>query len=219
MYFKITNINENNENFQYVDGLNVSLIGQDFWITDIKHVLGYLGHGYYLRDVEIPVNDPNLIIYQYVSKTKWITNKIFLGKKYLLSDIKTIQYLLDLGADIHTNNDYALSWAAHNGYADIVKLLLDYGANVHAFNDQALCWASESGHFKVIQILIDYGANIHIFQDEPLRLASMNGYYRIVELFLASGADIHAFDDDAVKLARANGHDTIVDLLMNYNVK
>ncbi len=217
MYFKITNINENNDGYQYVDGLNVCSSGQEyFWIVDEKHVFGYIGQGYYLRDVTIPVYDPDFSMTQHFSKTKWLVNKIYLGRKYLLSDIKTIQYLLDAGANPQVNDNYAICWASDNGYTDIVRLLIDHNVNIFASNNRALCWASESGHLAIVQILIDNGANVQILQNEPLRSASMSGHYEVVKLLLEKGADPNAVDNEAILLAKKNGHDTIVDLLIKY---
>jgi ankyrin repeat protein len=61
--------------------------------------------------------------------------------------------LLEHGADVHANYDYALKWASHYGHTEIVKLLLEYGADVHVGNDYALRLASEKGHTEVVKLL------------------------------------------------------------------
>ena len=67
-----------------------------------------------------------------------------------------VQYLLDAGANVHAENDYALQWASDNGHEKVVKLLLDAGADVHAEDDLALRWASHNGHEKVVKLLKDH---------------------------------------------------------------
>jgi len=42
------------------------------------------------------------------------------------SDIKTIKWLLNIGANVHVNDDYCLMWAEHRGHTDVVKLLKKY---------------------------------------------------------------------------------------------
>ena len=40
------------------------------------------------------------------------------------------------------NKEDALRWASRYGHAEIVRVLLEHGANVHADDDYALRWAS-----------------------------------------------------------------------------
>lgn len=65
--------------------------------------------------------------------------------KYLIAlrDLKKIQYLVEHGADVHSDNDIALREAIKqaaigNNDFRIVKYLVSQGANVHVDNDSAL---------------------------------------------------------------------------------
>ena len=65
----------------------------------------------------------------------------------------TIKYLVDHGADIHTDNDYALRWTAFDGYLEIVKYLVEQGANIHVTNNYALRAAEKYGHTELVDYL------------------------------------------------------------------
>lgn len=56
-------------------------------------------------------------------------------------NLELIKQLVQEGADLHTNDDYALGVAALNGHLAIVKFLVQHGANVHAGCDLALRYA------------------------------------------------------------------------------
>jgi len=67
-----------------------------------------------------------------------------------------VKKALEMGANVHANNDWVLLYASNYGYIDIVELLLKNGANVHAQNDYALRYASENGHINVVKLLKKY---------------------------------------------------------------
>jgi len=67
--------------------------------------------------------------------------------------------LVEQGADLHAQNDYALRLAAENGHLKVVKYLLEQGANLHTKNDYALRWAAENGQLEVAKYLLKQGAN------------------------------------------------------------
>ena len=96
-------------------------------------------------------------------------DKMKLTKRELDSGLKWASYnghigvvktLLENGADVHANNNYALKWASRNGHVEVVKTLLENGANVRANNNYALRWASENGHVEVVNLLKQYGERL-----------------------------------------------------------
>jgi len=93
-----------------------------------------------------------------------------------------VEYLLNRGADVHAENDWALRSASYNGHVEVVKLLLNAGADVHARADYALRWASGNGHVEVVKLLLNAGADVHASDDLALRWASGNGRTEIVKL-------------------------------------
>lgn len=72
--------------------------------------------------------------------------------------LNIVVYLVNLGANIHANNDCAVRQASFSGHLDIIKYLVDLGANVRADNDQAIRWVCASGELNVIKYLLLRGA-------------------------------------------------------------
>ena len=68
-------------------------------------------------------------------------------------DLSSVKYLIEMGADVHADDDYALRWAAEYGHLDVVRYLIERGADVHAGDDWALGWASRNGHLDVVKYL------------------------------------------------------------------
>ena len=146
IYYKITNAKENHHGFQYKDGLNV--LKEEFndnpnnhygagglYFTDVKNIFRFLNYGIYLREVILPINDSNFRMV--VDENKYRANMIILGKKYGLDKIETIKMLIEKGADIHVDNDFALRYSASIGYLEVVNYLIERGANVYADDDYA----------------------------------------------------------------------------------
>ena len=148
-------------------------------------------------------------------------------KAVIAGQIENVRALLDLGADIHSKNDFALSQAAFNGHTKIVELLLDHGADIHAGDeegpDSALQFAAMRGHTDTVKLLLDRGAGIHSVDgfDEPegaLLHACEYGHADTVALLLDYGADIHTADyigrNAPLRRAAGNGHHETVKLLL-----
>lgn len=159
-----------------------------------------------------------------------------------VGDYVMVQSLIQKGADIHANNDYALRAAAENGHTDVVKLLLENGANLDAEYGYSLQSAAERGHTDVVKLLVDHGAdinvalhaaaenghtdvvkmlvengaNVHSENDYALRLAAKKGYLNIVKFLVDHGADIHAKNDYALQISGAKGYLNIVNFLVDH---
>ena len=51
-----------------------------------------------------------------------------------MGNLNTVLSLLNQGANVHTQDDYALRWAAENVHLEIIHLLLSRGANVNVLS-------------------------------------------------------------------------------------
>lgn len=142
--------------------------------------------------------------------------------------VNCVRRLLDLGADIHVEDDEGpdtpLQLAAMHGHSATVKLLLDRGADIHAASgfdepEGALLHASEYGHAKTIALLLDHGADIHaadfIGNNAAIRRAAGNGHFKAVKLLLKCGADIPMFDDHVLFSAANSGSVETVSLILD----
>ena len=80
------------------------------------------------------------------------------------------------------NPNELLLQSSEAGFLPGMKKALEMGADVHAYNDFALRWASVRGHLDIVEFLLKNGADVHVLDDEALRLASKNDHLNVVEL-------------------------------------
>lgn len=241
MYFTITNdkneciqlnkINYNSpHNIHLCEYINENNHREFFWFTDKNSILLYINNGTLM--VEVFINE---------------FNKIELGKKYLLSNINTFNYLLDLDVNIFSFDNIVLQWASFYGHNEIVKFLLMNGAMnfntgiIEAFNyacqndrieiikllielkpdiytNDALILACEYGHLDIVKFLLRNGSNIHHYNDQALSSACESGNYMIAKFLLDCKANVNTDNNEALHLACQEGHIEIVKLLLKYGV-
>ena len=225
MYFKITNAEENHHGFQYADGLNVlieefnddpnqSCCRGGLYFTDAANIFNFLSYGIYLREVTLPTDNPDFKMIKDKNNDKWRANMIILGKRFNLCSFDTFKYLIEKGANIHANNDFALEWNAENGHLDVVKYLIEKGADVHANDNYALRWSAYNGHLDVVKYLIENGADVHADNDCALKLSASNNHLDVVKYLVENGSDVHANDDYALRLSAENGHLDVIKYLI-----
>lgn len=125
-----------------------------------------------------------------------------------------VRFLLDSGANIHINDDWALRDACEHGYVETARLLLERGADANAMN--VLRKVAKNGPVEIVQLLLEYGTDVHINDDKALILAARYDNTKIVELLLHFGANILAQGNEALKMACKYAKlDTIKVLLEN----
>lgn len=142
---------------------------------------------------------------------------------------KTVQLLLDRGADVNARNgryNNALYLASWQGHENIVQLLLSKGADIDAqvgYYGNALHVASLQGHKKTVQLLLERGADVNAQGGRfgNALQSALSGDYVSVQLLLDRGADVNAqggYFGIALQAAAYVGHDRAVRLLLDRGV-
>ncbi|AYV85411.1 MAG: putative ankyrin repeat protein [Satyrvirus sp.] len=189
--------------------------------------------GIYLRKIELPFDDWDFEMHPGWVEDTFKVNKIILKEKYSSDDPETyrklnikypslghalsydlsnvVKYLIENKNKIHTNNDFALRWAAANGHLETVMYLVEKGANIHACNDEAVQKAVEYGHLDIVKYLVEKRADFHARNERALGLAAKKGHLEIVKYLVEIGANIHANDEHAFKVAVKKEYSAIVE--------
>ncbi|AQN68743.1 ankyrin repeat protein [Saudi moumouvirus] len=210
LYFKITNDDECHHGFQYKDGLNVlkgefnnsqdSCVPGRLYFSDPENILKFLNYGIYLREVFLPIDNPDFKMIKDPDGDKYGANMIILGKRRDLRDPETWKYMISIGVDIYAKN-YALKWASNNVHFEIFKYLIENGINIHSDNNNLLGLACRDGHLEIVKYLVKKGADIHVNDDYTLRLACEYGHLKIVKYLVKKGANIFSKNNDPLRKA------------------
>src|SRR5258706_26492 len=189
MYFIITDKDDYYDNdIIYVDGLNeqnMNVIETDYesyqyFFTDALHILSELTYdGYFLKEITLPIDDSDFKMID--MQPGWRSNKIIVGKKYLLSDFQTWKFLVENGADISAQANYAVRKDDDYGHLEIVKFLGENGADISADNNYAIIMAASNGHLEIVKYLAENGADISAGDNYAIMVAASNGHLEIVK--------------------------------------
>jgi len=128
-----------------------------------------------------------------------------------------VDYLLracTAGGNVHAIRDAALSGAAFQGHAEVVRVLLGAGADVHAAHDEALRSAAAGGHGDIVRMLLDAHADLHADHDAALRNAVYRGHVEVVRMLLGAGSNANARQGDDLRVAAMHGHIAVVRALL-----
>lgn len=68
-------------------------------------------------------------------------------------NLQVVKYLLVKEPDLIKNN-YAIKWACEKGQIEVVKYLINLGVDIHIDNDKCIQWAAESGHLEMVKYLV-----------------------------------------------------------------
>ena len=223
-YYKIFNEIHTHHEMEYKKGLNTdsipfnsnpndSCVEGGLYFSDKENICQFLyNKGVFIREITLPDNE--LVV---KDDNKYRSHSIILKKKHDLRNVKTWEWIIKQGINIHAHNDQSLIWASQYGHLDIVKfLLVEKGADIHAMNDYALRLASINGHLDVVKFLVEKGADISAENDLALVSASGHGQLDVVKFLMEKGA-IHARNDLALTWASENGHTDVVNYLKGLN--
>jgi ankyrin repeat protein len=125
-----------------------------------------------------------------------------------MGDVKTLEALLDDGADVNARDAEGITPLMHAARGErpeianpaptdrpeVVELLIKRGADINAKTDSgfvALFWAARYGHDRVAKILITHGADVNAKDKDgitAIQWASTNQQAKVVELLKEAGA-------------------------------
>lgn len=156
-------------------------------------------------------------------------------------DREKVKKLVENGANIHFNDDYALRMAAVGGHTEIVEYLGDHGANITACvgNAQFACSMDDPGAIPELLINEENAVLMSAFwhatvnnRADTLRFllnrtkvrwreldillleASQRNFLQIVRLLTEYGASVSAYEHAAVVIACKNNNSELLLLLM-----
>jgi ankyrin repeat protein len=126
---------------------------------------------------------------------------------------RTVETLLDRGADINAGDGEALLEAVDRYHDTTVHLLLDRGADVNARDSEALMIALDQdiNAYEPMQTGVYDDAD----DDQEITEAAYCGRDSIIQRLLDHGAHVDARDGHALIRAAESGSDMIIQLLLN----
>lgn len=149
-------------------------------------------------------------------------NKEFINEALILMSqdgyIPVIEYLLNIGADIHVNDDEALFKAVEKGQSETIKYLLLKGANINAKNRSIVPYAVLYRDLDIVRLLVENNADPHVKNDLSMWMAAEFGKYSIVLYLLEQGAVVIP-RKDAEEFKKAKKNIPCYSLLSRYSGK
>ena len=126
-----------------------------------------------------------------------------------------VSYLIELGADIHSNNDELFYNACEHNNINLVKFLLQYVDL--SKNNRALGPCVLHDDIELVNILLQVGIDPNYNDTEALMISCCNQRnYEITKLLLEYGANVNARDDTALARAALYRENDIIELLLSY---
>ncbi|AGC01565.1 ankyrin repeat protein [Acanthamoeba polyphaga moumouvirus] len=131
--------------------------------------------------------------------------------------LNIIKYLMEIGFDIHFDNNYCLMLSTIYGHNDIVEYIKSTGLDINDHIDKCI-YLSLNGDNKMSNIylitkyLVTVGINKNLLH-QILLSACKNGYFNVAKLIIRSGIKPTDF---CLKIACENNHFSVVRLLTKY---
>ena len=215
MYYKVTNKKENHHGFQYVDGINIlkekfnanpneSCGAGDLYFTTLENIHEFYDYGINLREVSLPVSDPDFQMVLDPEGDKWRANKIILGKKYSLFDPTTYQVL---GLDINENISL-IDTASKYGRVDMLEWWKNSDSELE-YNSNSINDASKNGHTNVLEWWKNSDLELK-YTEWAINNASGKGHANVLEWWKSSGLKLE-YTEWAINHASGKGHVNVLE--------
>lgn len=114
------------------------------------------------------------------------------------NNIEMIKYLISVGSDVNSKNNYMIKWAATNGNLEILKIAIENNANVNSIDEQnkeirirkyryinclkyllyngyrlnlseALYYVNKTNNAKLGKFLVNYGLDINLINNKSIK--------------------------------------------------
>ncbi|AUV58977.1 ankyrin repeat protein [Bandra megavirus] len=173
--------------FLYKEGLNIldkpfekhgSCVPGGLYFTDMANILNYLSYGTRLVEVTIPI-DAQVVADDYDSH-KWRADKIIIKNIGIITDIDTIKYLINEGANFTKYIPKFFDTSIKNNNFELLKYLLkNFLKDSREMQKKIKNTVVSHGYYEdnILYLLIKYGAEIDdyfindIIEGECLNLA------------------------------------------------
>jgi len=116
-------------------------------------------------------------------KLKGLSPDDLLDKSSVSDFLPGVKKAVELGADIHVQNDIFLRDAASRGYIDIIEYIISIGVEIDILHQEALRFASMNNHFDIVKLLLEHGSKVDSIGGKiALRVAKEKGFTRTYRL-------------------------------------
>lgn len=149
------------------------------------------------------------------SGTNYAQDEVFLAIAVLHGNYDMIDFLINNGADITANNNYAIKEACSYKYReDIIELLINNGADIHVNNEFPISIASHNGIDGTVKFLLSNGADPNARDGFPLYCAAQMCEPDLLQYLLDSGANVNL--EGALKVAIEFANYEGIKILLQY---
>jgi hypothetical protein len=216
MYFKITD--EDQSGFELKTGLNIlndddeSLVLEEFtgshipypipYFTDSEGIHHYYYTGCWIRQVIVP-RDAKI---NCGFEKQWISDKIIVGDRFSLYDVKTIKKFNLKITDLY------ISEVCKRGKVNILEWWKNSGLELK-YDMKALDFASSYGHVEVLEWWKNSGLELK-YTGNALDFASRYGHVEVLEWWKNSGLKLN-YDAKALNWASENGQIKVLEWWKN----
>ncbi|AGF85648.1 repeat protein [Moumouvirus goulette] len=146
-------------------------------------------------------------------------NKAIKIATYYNKGTNIIQYLIDSGANPHTDEEYPLCISAQTNKISMFKFLLKFNCDINARNNYCLLASVNPYNSReFIDVLIEYGVNIHYDDEIVLKYAACNCDIYLVNKLLQHGADINFLTNECLLHVIKYGNYELIKLLVDNGV-